>query len=84
MQRFTKFATVAVLAASLAPFAAQARSGSLGTTYPPRHLVSIANAPAAPAQHGRLAANGTLPATLTTAPGTVEYANSDNDDGFAG
>jgi len=34
MSRFTKFASAAVLVASLAPFAAQARSGDLGTTAP--------------------------------------------------
>ncbi len=32
MSRFVKFASAALLVASLAPFAAQARSGSLGTT----------------------------------------------------
>ncbi len=34
MSRFTKFASAAVLVASLAPFAAQARSGDLGTSGP--------------------------------------------------
>ncbi len=84
MRRFTSFATAAILAASLAPFAAQARSGDLGTTYPPQHLVNLANAPATPAQHGRIAENAKLPATLTTAPGDGEYANAADDDGFAG
>jgi len=34
MSRFTKFASAAVLVASLAPFAAQASSGDRGTTAP--------------------------------------------------
>ncbi len=39
MSRFTKFASAAVLVASLAPFAAQARSGDLGTTGPAANAV---------------------------------------------
>lgn len=39
MSRFASFASVAVLAASLAPFAAQARSGDIGTTGPATHAV---------------------------------------------
>ncbi len=39
MSRFTNFASAAVLAASLAPFAAQARSGDLGTSGPAIHAV---------------------------------------------
>ncbi len=84
MSRFTSFASAAVLVASLAPFAAQARSGDLGTSYPPRHLVSLSNSQPAPALHGRLAENATVPAHLTTAPGAGEYANSGSDDTFAG
>ena len=52
MTRFAKFASAAVLAASLAPFAAQARSGDLGTIRPAQHLVRISDAPAL---HGRAA-----------------------------
>lgn len=37
MSRFTKIASIAVLAASLAPFAAHARSGDIGTTGPATH-----------------------------------------------
>ncbi len=39
MSRFTKFASAAVLVASLAPFAAQARSGDLGTSGPAANAV---------------------------------------------
>ncbi len=84
MPRFTKLASAAVLVASLAPFAAQARSGDLGTTTPPQHLVNIANAQAAQTPHGRIAENAKVPVSFTTAPGTVQYANSGHDNGFAG
>jgi hypothetical protein len=39
MTSFTKFAAAAVLAASLAPLSAYARSGDLGTTGPAGHAV---------------------------------------------
>ncbi len=83
MSRFTTFASAAVLVASLAPFAAQARSGDHSTTYPPQHLVQIPGR-AAPAEHGRMAENANVPARFTIATGAVEYANSGNHDGFAG
>jgi len=84
MSRFLKFASAAVLVASLAPFAAQARSGDLGTTTPPQHLVPLANAQPAQAPHGRIAENAKVPASFTTAPGTPQYANADKNHGFAG
>ncbi len=39
MSRFTSFASAAALVAALAPFAAQARSGDLGTSGPAIHAV---------------------------------------------
>lgn len=84
MSKFTKFASVAVLAASLAPFAAQARSGDLGTTGPAQHLVRTGAADQT-ALRGRQAENAKVPAGFTTAPGDVQYANGANsaDDGSA-
>ncbi|MDE1905861.1 MAG: hypothetical protein KGH75_05365 [Rhodospirillales bacterium] len=79
MSHFAKFASAAVLAASLAPFAAQARSGDFGTSQPQQHLVRISNAPA---YQGRAALNTQVPADFKTAPNAAEYANAGDNNGY--
>lgn len=79
MTRFTKFASAAILVASLAPVAAQARSGDLATTCPAQHLVRISHAPAL---HGRAAMNTKVPTDFKTAPGATEYANAVDNSGY--
>ncbi|MDE2319114.1 MAG: hypothetical protein KGK02_05370 [Rhodospirillales bacterium] len=80
MSYFTKLASVAVLAACLAPFAAQARSGDLGTTtHPTQHLIRVSQAQA---QHGRAAESKNVPSNFETAPGGIQLANASTDVGL--
>ncbi|MGE4481491.1 hypothetical protein [Acidocella sp.] len=76
MNRFTLFASAAALALSLTPLAAQARSGAMGSSARPVHLVRIAHPRQNQAVHGRLAETARQPASFTTAPGAGQYANS--------
>lgn len=80
MTYFTKIASVAALAVSLAPFAAQARSGEIGTASPVQHLVRISSAPAL---HGRVATNTQVPADFATAS-AAELANISHGNNSAG
>lgn len=73
MSRFGKFLSAAVLAASLAPFAAHARPADVNTAAPAQHLVRVSNAQS---QHGRLAENSKVPATFVIAPTASAFANS--------
>ncbi|WBO58787.1 MULTISPECIES: hypothetical protein [Acidocella] len=75
MPRMSRFAAAALLAVSLAPFAAQARPGDIRPSAP-RHLVRIAPPPQASQLHGRSAENGRVPVQFGTAPGAVDYANN--------
>lgn len=75
MSRFTKFASAAVLVASLAPFAAQARSGDLGTSGPAAHAAQSS-------QHGaytpgRGAENAQFTAQAQNAASNVKFASND-------
>lgn len=81
MSHFSRFAVVALLAASLAPVAAQARSGS-SQPAANQQLIALQSAPAAQAQ-GRASERTAQPAAFTVAPTQPEYAVA-SDDGYLG
>nr|WP_295746064.1 hypothetical protein [uncultured Acidocella sp.] len=83
MPRMSRFAAAALLAVSLTPFAAQARTGDIHPTAP-RHLVRIAPAPQPNQLHGRSAENGQVPVQFGTAPGGVDYANNAGQNDISG
>ena len=80
MSRFTKFASAVAFAAAFAPFAAQARSADLRSTYPAQHLVRISDAQA---PHGRAATANVQP-DFAIAPGATQLANTGHNAGFTG
>lgn len=83
MSRFARFATVAVLAASLAPFAAQARPAGHVAAAPAEVPTSIPGAQVVQL-HGRAAERAVPSAVYSLSGGAREYAFFDADDGFAG
>jgi len=83
MSRLVHFASVAVLAASLAPYAAQARSAGHVSSGPAEVLVAISGAQPS-ALHGRAADRGPATAAYSLSVNGPEYAGSNPDGSFAG
>jgi hypothetical protein len=83
MSRLAHFASVAVLAASLAPYAAQARSEGHVSNAPAEVLVAISGAQPS-ALHGRAAESAPATAAYSLLVNGPEYAGSDADGSFAG
>ena len=82
MSHFSRFALAALVAASLAPAAAQARSAGSQPAAANQQLVALQSAPAAQAQ-GRAAERTTQPAAYAAVPAQPQYAVA-SDDGYLG
>ena len=84
MSRFPHFATVAVLAAGLAPFAAQARSAGHEAAVPAEVLIAIPGVQ--PEQlHGRAADRAAVtPGYRLLGSSTPEFTRGEKNEDFAG